>query len=199
VIGILLAAGASRRLGRPKQTLPFGDTSLLGWTLRHVEASSLDRVVLVLGAAADEITAGLAVGRAEVVHNDAHETGSASSLQAGLDAAGDDADAVMILLGDMPGVDAAAIDEVRRSWEQDQPWAAMTSYRDARGHPLVLSAAAFPALRELRGDGAVWKLLASHPDAVAAIPVDRDLPPDIDTWTDYQAALPDPYSRVRTL
>lgn len=185
MIGILLAAGASRRLGRPKQTLPFGDTTLLGWTLRTAEASSLDRVVLVLGAAADEIAASLAPGRSEIVRNESYETGASSSLQAGLDAAGGDADAVMVLLGDMPGVDTTVIDDVRRAWERDCPWAAISSYRGVRGHPLVLSAAAFPASRELRGDRAVWRLLAARADDVTTIPLDRDLPLDIDTWADY--------------
>jgi molybdenum cofactor cytidylyltransferase len=58
MVGIVLGAGSSRRLGRPKQTLPLGDTTLLGWVLRDVEVSALDRIVLVVGGAADEALAG---------------------------------------------------------------------------------------------------------------------------------------------
>ncbi len=54
VVGVLLGAGSSRRLGRPKQTLPLGDTTVLGWTLRDAEQSALERVCVVLGGAADE-------------------------------------------------------------------------------------------------------------------------------------------------
>jgi molybdenum cofactor cytidylyltransferase len=54
VCGLVLGAGGSRRLGRPKQTLPLGDTTVLGWTLRDAEQSSLDRVCVVLGGADDE-------------------------------------------------------------------------------------------------------------------------------------------------
>ena len=68
ITGIVLGAGSSRRLGRPKQTLPFGDTTLLGWTLRNVEASSLDRVELVLGGAADDVLARLHTRRAHVAN-----------------------------------------------------------------------------------------------------------------------------------
>jgi len=116
VVGIVLGAGASRRLGRPKQTLPFGDTTLLGWVLREVEDSSLDRVILVLGGAAEEALAGARPRRAEVADNRAYGTGCASSLLAGLDAAGP-VDAIVLALGDMPGVGPELFDAVRASRE----------------------------------------------------------------------------------
>ncbi|MBV8941365.1 MAG: nucleotidyltransferase family protein, partial [Solirubrobacterales bacterium] len=158
MVGVVLGAGSSRRLGRPKQTLPLGDTTLLGWVMRDVEASSLERVVLVLGGAADEALAGLRLRRARAVRNDAHGSGCASSLLAGLDAAGP-CEAIMLLLGDMPAVDGPLIDSVRNAWERRRPWAAVTSYEGGLGHPFVFSAAAFGALRELHGDKAIWKLV----------------------------------------
>lgn len=187
VVGIVLGAGASRRLGRPKQTLPFGDTSLLGWVLREVEDSSLDRVILVLGGAADEALAGARPRRAEVADNRAYGTGCASSLLAGLDAAGP-VDAIVLALGDMPGVGAQLFDAVRADWEAHRPWASVTDYRGVPGHPLVFAAAAFPELRALHGDKAVWKLLDAHPERFRRVPVDRELPRDVDTWEDYAAA-----------
>ena len=100
VVGVILGAGLSRRLGRPKQTLPLGDTTLLGRTVREAETSSLDRIVLVT-------TAEVETRRAELTEPDGRDPScTATSLRSGLAAAGD-ADAVMLLLGDMPGVDAA--------------------------------------------------------------------------------------------
>jgi molybdenum cofactor cytidylyltransferase len=184
VCGIVLGAGASRRLGRPKQTLPLGGTTLLGWVVRAVEASSLDRVIVVVGGAAGEAAAGLGAGRATVVSNEAYASGCASSLLAGLDAAGP-CDAVMLLLGDMPGVDATVVDEVRADWDRHRPWAAVTDYRGDPGHPFVFSAGAFATLRGLHGDKAVWKVLDARPERVRRTPVDRPLPRDVDTWDDY--------------
>jgi molybdenum cofactor cytidylyltransferase len=188
MVGIVLGAGASRRLGRPKQTLPFGDTTLLGHVLRDVEGSSLERIVLVVGGAAADALVPITPARAEVARNDAYPGGCASSLLAGLDAAGD-TEAVMLLLGDMPGVEPSVIDGVAIAWEERRSWAAVTSYRGELGHPFVFSAAAFPALRELHGDKAVWKLIERHPDRIGRIAVDRELPRDVDTWEDYEAAL----------
>jgi molybdenum cofactor cytidylyltransferase len=188
MVGIVLGAGASKRLGRPKQTLPFGDTTLLGHVLRDVEDSTLDRVVLVVGGAAEDALAALEIRRAEVVQNDAYGSGCASSLLAGLDAAGD-VEAVMLLLGDMPGVVPPLIDEIADAWDERHPWAAVTSYRGELGHPFVFSAAAFGDLRSLHGDKAVWKLIERDPRRVERIEVDRELPRDVDTPEDYEAAL----------
>lgn len=223
VCGVVLGAGRSTRLGRPKQTLPFGDTTLLGWTVRDVEASSLDQVVVVVGGAAEEAKAGLAsrdssAPRAELVSNDAYASGCASSLLAGLEAVTTESEAVtarpeavtarpepagplqrrrqrsgscaavMLLLGDMPGVNAQVIDAVRMDWEQHRSWISVTSYRGQLGHPFVFSAEAFSTLRGLHGDKAVWKVIQVEPDRVRRVPIDRPLPIDVDTWEDYAAA-----------
>lgn len=191
--GVVLGAGSSRRLGRPKQTLPYAGTTLLGWALRQAEASSLDRVVLVVGGGADEVMEGLDRGRAEVVRNDAYGTGCASSLLAGLDAAGD-SDAIVMLLGDMPEVTPAVIDAVAGDWRAHRPWGSVTSYRGEPGHPFVFSAAAYPTLRGLHGDKAVWKLVDGRPDGTGPdelrrVPLDVELPADVDTWEDYERAI----------
>ncbi len=221
VYGIVLGAGRSTRLGRPKQILPFGDTTLLGWTVRDAETSGLDRVIVVVGGAAEAARAGLATRggqtqRAEIVSNDAYVSGCASSLLAGLDAVAlspeargasgvrpagapsvpsrdgrsdnADCDAIMLVLGDMPGVDAQVIDAVRSDWEQHRSWISVTSYRGQLGHPFVFSAEAFPTLRGLHGDKAVWKVIEARPERVRQVPIDRPLPIDVDTCEDYAAA-----------
>lgn len=188
LVGVVLGAGSSRRLGRPKQTLPFGGKSLLSHVMGDIEAAeSLGRIYLVLGGANEEAEGSLSLDRARIVRNDAYGTGCASSLLAGLDAAGT-CDAIVMLLGDMPGVTADVIDQVMRAWRQAPTWAAVTEYRGHLGHPFVFSAEAFDDLRQLHGDKAVWKIVDREPTSrVARIAVDRDLPRDIDTWEDYEA------------
>jgi molybdenum cofactor cytidylyltransferase len=185
VVGVLLGAGSSRRLGRPKQTLPLGDTTVLGWTLRDAESSSLDRICVVLGGAADDAARAIQPSRASVVYNAEYSTGCASSLLAGLDYAGECA-AIMMLLGDMPGVDATIIDRVLAAWCADPSWAAVTAYDDDLGHPFVFSADAFPTLRALHGDKAVWKLVDNESEnRVRRVRVPKPRPLDIDTSDDY--------------
>jgi molybdenum cofactor cytidylyltransferase len=187
VVGVVLGAGSSARLGQPKQLLPLGDTTLLGWVVDQAERSTLDRVVVVVGGGGDAVERSLRPTRATIARNDAYGSGCASSLLAGLDAAGD-CRALVLLLGDMPGVDAGVIDTVLASWKSDPSWAAVTSYRGDLGHPFVFGAEAVPTLRTLHGDKAVWKLVDGEPtERVRHIDVDRALPLDVDTWADYDA------------
>ena len=186
VVGVVLGAGASTRLGRPKQSLPLGDRTLLGHVVADVEAArSLDRVFVVLGGAADEAAAGLTLTRSFAVRNDSYGDGCASSLLAGLDAAGE-CDALVLLLGDMPGVTPAIIDSVVETWRATPTWGAITEYDDGIGHPFVFSRDAFPTLRTLHGDKAVWKIVDREPvERVARIRVATARPLDVDTWEDY--------------
>ena len=101
MVAVVLGAGASRRLGRPKQTLPLGDTSLLGWVVRDVERSTLDRVVVVMDAATRAALPGLAGGRSVLTEPSDPGDGCSASLHAGLDAAGE-CDAV-VLVGEPDG------------------------------------------------------------------------------------------------
>ena len=189
IVGVVLGAGKSSRFGTPKQLLPFGDTTLLGQAVRNANASALDRVVVVLGRASKELRVTVDFGRAEVVENTAYGTGCASSLLAGLDAAGEDCEAIALLLGDQPGVRAEFIDHVIATWQQKRPWAAVTSYLGNLGHPFAFAREAFGELRSLHGDKAVWKLIEAHPKWVSRVEIAAPLPPDVDDPEDYDLAL----------
>ena len=192
IVGLVLGAGKSSRFGTPKQLLPFGDTTLLGQAVRNANASALERVVVVLGRASEELRATVDFGRAEIVENTAYGTGCASSLLAGLDAAGEECEAIALLLGDQPGVRSEFIDHVIATWQQTRPWAAVTAYDSSPyslGHPFVFAREAFADLRSLHGDKAVWKLIEAHPERVSRIKIQAPLPPDVDSPEDYDLAL----------
>ena len=188
IVGVVLGAGRSTRFGSPKQLLPFGDTTLLGQAVRNANASSLDRVVVVLGRASREIREVLDSGRAEAVENTAYGEGCASSLRAGLDAAAD-CEALALLPGDQPGIRPEYIDRALEVWRRERSWALLCSYSNGPGHPFVFSREAFGELRGLHGDKAVWKLVERYPERVREVAVDAVLPPDVDTPEDYERAL----------
>ncbi len=189
IVGVVLGAGRSSRFGTPKQLLPFGDTTLLGQAVRNANASALDRVVAVLGRASEELRASVDFGRALVVENTSYGTGCASSLLAGMDAAGEDCEALVLLLGDQPGVRPGFIDSVISDWRSSRPWASVTSYGEELGHPFVFSREVFEDLRGLHGEKAVWKLIEAYPERIRRVRVEAPLPPDVDTPEDYELAL----------
>ena len=190
IVGLVMAAGESTRFGSAKQLLPFGDTTLLGHVVLNVNASSLDRVIVVLGRSADDLKDRVDFGRAAVVDNRAYRSGCASSLLAGLDALGEgESAALMLILGDQPGVGTAVIDRAAMDWREHRPWAAVASYRGELGHPFLFARSAFEDLRALHGDKAVWKLIEAYPERVRQLELDSELPPDIDTPEDYERVL----------
>jgi len=201
LVGIVLGAGSSVRMGRPKQLLALGTSTVLGRSVAAATAATLDRVLVVVPRSIPEVGQALPAGRAETVTLDdmpvpppdddlsdgahAHRPGCSSSLQAGL-ARADEADAVVLLLGDMPTLPTTVIDQVIADWRDRRPWAAVTAYRDGIGHPFVFSADAFATLRGLHGDKAVWKVVEHEPpERIRRIPIDTPRPPDVDTWEDY--------------
>src|SRR5215475_13360541 len=110
VSGLVLGAGASSRFGQPKQLLPFKGGTLLGWVIYQAGlATGLDEVVVVLGRAADEIREKVVFGNAKVVENPVFGEGCASSYRVGIGALDPGSEAIMILLGDQPGVDPETI------------------------------------------------------------------------------------------
>ena len=189
VVGIVLGAGEAERMGEPKQLLPYAGTTILGKTIAEAEASRLDRVIVVLGASAARVEASLGLSRAEVVQNPDYKTGNLGSLRVGVRAAGDH-DAVVHLLGDMPDVDAALIDDIVGTWKSDPRPIAIARYRDLRAHPIVLAASTVSGLDQLSEPRAIWRLIEStEPHDVLEVRIDREAPIDVDTPADYQRLL----------
>jgi molybdenum cofactor cytidylyltransferase len=186
VSGLVLAAGASRRFGRPKQLLAWRDTTLLEWVIRQVvEARSLDEVVVVLGGAAAEVRARVDFGRARALVAEGAEDGCGASYRAGIAALDPRAAAVAVTLGDQPGVDAAIVDRMVTAWRSDPQAILAASYRGRIGHPMVFARELFPVLSALSGDKSAWKMIDARRGEVALVELDHEYPQDINTPDDY--------------
>jgi molybdenum cofactor cytidylyltransferase len=183
--GLVLAAGGSRRLGRPKQLLPFGGATLLDHTVATARACGFDQLLVALGARADEIRARVDLSGAEVVENPGFGSGCASSIAAALPAVDRRAEALVLLLGDQPGVRPETVRALLAG--RGEAELAVCRYDDGRGHPFAFGRAAFGELAALHGDKAVWKVLERRPEAVTEVPVAGSVPLDVDTWEDYEA------------
>lgn len=187
VSGLILGAGASSRLGQPKQLLPFKGTTLLGWVVAQVEACrALDEVVVVLGGAADDVKKTLRLGRAKVVENPTFGQGCASSYRVGIGALDPRTEGLVIILGDQPDVNAGIIDRVVEAWRREGNKIVLASYQGRRGHPMLFSKALFVELLGLHGDKAAWKLVDANLEWVREVEMARPAPVDIDTWQDYE-------------
>jgi molybdenum cofactor cytidylyltransferase len=187
VAGLVLAAGGSRRLGRPKQLLPFGDATLLDHTVAAARACDFDQLLVAVGGEADAVRARVNLAEADVVVNPCFGTGCSSSIAVAVDALDPAATVLVLMLGDQPGVGPETVQRLLAG-RGDAPLA-VCRYDDGRGHPFAFSRAVFDDLRALHGDKAVWRMLERRPDDVAEVPVAGPVPLDVDTWEDYEAVV----------
>jgi len=187
VTGLVLAAGGSSRLGRPKQLLPYGSRTLLDHVLETARECALDQLLCVLGGGASEVLAGVNFGGVKVVENPGFGAGCSSSIAAALGSVDPRSDVLVLILGDQPGVAGSTVAALVAGLGDAA--VAACAYADGRGHPLAFERRAFPELGALHGDKGVWKLLDRYGDEVIDVPVDEPIPRDVDTWADYEAVL----------
>lgn len=190
IAGVVLAAGISRRFGRPKQLARLGDRTMIERIVDIALASAVDEVAVVLGAHADDARTALGEREVRIVVNERYEEGQGTSLAAGIRALPGDVDAAVILLGDQPGVDPRVIDRVMTARRTSGASIVMAEYGLERGHPVLFGREHFPALVALDGDHGGREVIRQHTDDVAVVPADREsLPPDIDTEDDWRAMI----------
>ncbi|MGA8415602.1 MAG: nucleotidyltransferase family protein [Candidatus Dormiibacterota bacterium] len=192
--GVILAAGASRRMGEPKQLLPVRGRPLLETALAAACDSQLDEVLVVLGAHADEIRRSVRLGRARVVVNPDHAQGMSTSLKAGIAALGNNVARVVVILGDQPDITAEVVDRLHDTQTASGLPAAALSFDGLLHPPVVLARQLWGDIEALEGDVGCRALVRAHPEIVAAVAADRPggHPVDIDTREDFERLEADP-------
>jgi molybdenum cofactor cytidylyltransferase len=187
--GLVLAAGGSKRLGRPKQLLSYGQSTLLDHVLATARSCDFDQLICVVGGSATEITQTVNLDGVQVATNDHFGEGCSSSIAAALATVDPRCEVLVLMLGDQPGVTAATVATLLAG-RGDSALAAC-AYDDGRGHPLAFARSTFDRLSALHGDKGVWKLLDRAGNEVIDVPVDGAIPRDVDTWEDYEAVVAD--------
>ena len=182
---VLLAAGASRRMGQPKGLLPYGGATLIRHAAGVALASGCAPVVVVLGFAADRLGRELDGLPVRVVANSDWDRGLGSSIRAGVGAVVADpaVGAVLVMLADQPRVDPAALAALVARHRADPGALVAADYGGSGGVPAIFPRAAFPALLGLPDDRGAQTLIRATPLPVVLVP-GLDLA-DVDTPGDY--------------
>jgi CTP:molybdopterin cytidylyltransferase MocA len=186
ILALVLAAGGSRRMGRPKQLIPWRERPLLEWVVAAVGDWPVDSVAVVLGASAEQILDTVDLGDSLVVINPGWEEGIASSIRVGLDAITRNvrAERVFIALGDQPRIAGEVPPALLRAMEESGRPAVVPRYRYQRGNPVLIDRWLWPRLMSLEGDTGAAGLLKAHPEWVHEVWFDRLPPRDVDTPAD---------------
>lgn len=187
VSAVVLAAGMSKRMGAPKQLLEIGGKPLLENVLVNLRQSRVGEIILVLGAAAQEIRDRIDLTAIRVVDNEAFEAGMGTSLRAGLAAVDTQAQAALIVLADQPFVAGATFDRLIEQYLQQRPQIALPIYKGFRGNPVLLDRSVFAEVMALNGDIGCRAIFGSHTENILKVPVeDIGILLDIDTESDLQ-------------
>lgn len=187
---VLLAAGESRRMGSPKQLLDVDGVPMLRRAAMCALAASLDPVVVVCGAARDEVRRTVADLPLRVVDNERWSEGVGTSIRAGLDAAmAHEPDAVVIALGDQPLLTPATFALLAATWEREGTPVVASEYAGTVGAPALFAKSVFPNLLALPEDQGCKKVILQMPEHLVARLPCPDAAVDIDT--------PDEYARFR--
>jgi molybdenum cofactor cytidylyltransferase len=186
ISGLLLAAGGARRFGSQKLLAPLCGTPIVRLAA-DVLCAMTDDVVVVVGNDAERVQQALLGSPVQCVLNQDWNTGLASSLCCGVQEVaerGDAVDAVIVTLGDQPGLDPRVIGEVIALWRERRPSIVAVRYQGAQDHPVLFDRSVFPELLLLSGDTGAKPVLQRLPDRVTYLDVPYAAPRDVDTPAD---------------
>lgn len=172
-------------MGRPKQLLPFGKSTILEQAIDNLLGSQVDEIVVVVGHRAEEIAKVVALKPVKLVVNPDYTQGMSTSIIAGLNAVNNQAKAFMIALGDEPLIDSRTVNRLIEAFCNHDRGIVIPTYRGRRGHPVIFIRKYRRELLALKGDIGGRKVIGDHPGDVLEVAMNcRGIYLDIDTTDD---------------
>ncbi len=185
---ILLAAGASTRMGQPKQLLPWKSTSLLGDAIRKAKTSKAKSVVVVLGANMESIRKEILENDVEIIENRYWESGLGSSIACGTDfllKEKNKPNGILIMLADQPMIDTTYLNAMMAAFDQEQKVIIATAYENRAGVPALFPDNYYEELTKLDDDFGAKKIIDNYKENVSILDLGQ-ITVDIDTISDYK-------------
>jgi len=185
---LVLAAGESRRMGKPKPLLRFGDATFLEQIVSVLCLSDADRITIVLGASAETIRASVDLSGVEVVVNQDYQKGQLSSLIAGLESVPPQAEAILLCLVDNPFLTSDVINRVIQAFRTAPNPIVIPTCKNRRGHPALFARTVFDELLHAPADEGARYVVKADPGRVLEVDVrDPSILVGIDTPEDYRS------------
>ena len=190
IAAIVLAAGLSRRMGRPKLLLELVGRPIIRHAVERVLSSGIREVLVVTGPEHEDLVRALDGLPVRVVVNEAPEAGQGSSVSAGVRALPPGTTAVLIALGDQPGVPVNVIPSLLDALKLPGKTVAAPRYADGLGNPVLFAASLLPELLTLPGDRGARAVVERDLSRLAVVEIASPMPRDIDTPEDYARLRP---------
>lgn len=185
VYAVILAAGASQRLGKPKQLLKWHNLTLLEHAIQNARPLLDGRIIVVLGAHAQAIQNAVDLSDVDALVNPNWQEGIASSIRAGICSLPETAEAALIMLCDQPLVGTEQLQTLLLGWQNKPDRITASQYHDAIGVPALFPSEFFKSLLKLEGDQGAKRLLLKFGDKLQKIPL-PEAKFDIDSTRDFE-------------
>jgi molybdenum cofactor cytidylyltransferase len=190
ISAIVLAAGASRRMGTQKLLLPYTGKTIITHIVEQLCESRLAEIIVVTGHEPDRITTELAGRPVQFAHNPDYESGMLSSVRCGLRVLPQGCEAALIALGDQPSITTALIREMYQVFQELKPGILVPRHGGRRGHPMIFSKRYFAEVLAQYDDVGLRGLLQKHPQDIYELDVPTDaVLADMDYPEDYRREL----------
>jgi len=192
ISAVVLAAGLSTRMGRPKMTLPWGDNTVIGQVASVLIQAELDETVVVTGSMHNEISRELADLPARVVFNpDYQQDDMIISLRVGLAAIDPSSQACLVVLGDQPQIKAEIVKRLIETYRVTQARIVIPSFHRRRGHPWLIDRVLWADIQDLQPPGTMRLFLEQNQNMIEYLNVtDDSVLRDLDTPEDYDREKP---------
>lgn len=189
---VILAAGRSRRMGRPKLVLPWGDRTVIEQVVNTLKQAGVDDIILVTGGSRVQVEQALAGYEVSFTYNDKYETHEMlTSLQIGIHARNPTLRALLVVLGDQPAIQAYVIESIVEKYYRQPAKLIIPSYQMRRGHPWLVDKCLWDELLALPAENTLRDFLAAHYHDITYVAVDTPtILSDMDTPDDYDCQRP---------
>lgn len=190
VWAVILAAGESSRMGRPKMLLPWENSTILETVIWKALSSRSDGVLVVLGADKDKIERLIRRTPVTLAVNENFREGMLSSVRAALEKLPSETRAAIFTLGDQPHIPGDTFDKLMDSYDASEKGIVLPTYQGRRGHPILIDLKFKDEILGLDDSVGLRGLLRLHPSEILEVPLDAPgILKDIDTPGEYQALL----------
>jgi molybdenum cofactor cytidylyltransferase len=189
---VVLAAGQSTRMGQAKQVLPWGKHTVIEQVNSTLIQAGISEIVVVTGAAREQVEARLRTLPVNLVHNPDYSTAEmVTSLQVGIRSLSPAVEALLVVLGDQPGIEAGVVRAVVKAYRAGKSRLVVPSYEKRRGHPWLADQSLWPDLMALREEKTLRDFLNEHADEIEYVNIDSpSILKDVDTPEDYRRQKP---------
>jgi molybdenum cofactor cytidylyltransferase len=190
VWAMILAAGESKRMGKPKLLLPFGDKTIIETIVATIVSSKVEKTLVILGSEQGKIEEKIKNYPVKIVYNRDFRNGMLSSVKCGFQALPEETRAVLVVLGDQPKISTTVINKLVTAYKSSGKGIILPVYNKERGHPVLIDVKYREEVENLSPEVGLRGTVYNHPEDI--LEVDAETPSifqDIDDESDYKREL----------